>query len=66
MLVDLLNQLPIDFAQLCIEALYLPIQADQRLFVGELSVEICDGVKVGLLKLLAHINITRLYKGKKG
>lgn len=64
-LVDLLDELPVDLAQLCVEALYLPIQSDQRLLVGELSVEICDGIKVGLLKLLAHINITRLYRGKR-
>lgn len=54
MLVDLINQLLVHLCQLSVQLLDLLVQADERLLVGELGVEIGDGVEVWLFELLAH------------
>lgn len=54
-LVDLVDQLLVHLRQLRVQLLDFLVQADQRLLVGELGVEVGDRVEVGLLELLAHL-----------
>lgn len=53
-LVDLVDELLVDLGQLGVQLLDLLVQPDERLLVGELGVEVGDGVEVWLLELLAH------------
>jgi hypothetical protein len=50
MLMNLLYQLLVHLRQLTVERLNLLVQPRQRLLIGELGVEVGDGVEVDLLK----------------
>jgi hypothetical protein len=60
-LVDLVDQFLVDIGEFEVELLDLLVEADQRLLVGELGVEVCNGVEVGLLELFAHGVILALH-----